>query len=149
MVPEIHHGPVKQGFQPIPNAGAYPTNQLTITNSQQKDSLLELASTMVLQPGEAAILSCDPERDRTLGSFLFTFVEANSDRKLQHLVLIWAGRNKSGTIEADKLHSSVDRPKDPREAGPEPRDGKAATDKNAIKKDVDVKDKEKDKSSIH
>lgn len=151
MVPEIHHGPVKQGYQPIKSIGPYPNNEMTITNSQQKDSLLDLASTIVLQPGEAAVLGCDPDRDRTLGSFLFTFDEANSDRKMQHLVLIWAGRNKSGTIEADKLHSSVDRPQDPRGAKPESRDGKAATDKvkDAIKKDVGVKDKEKDKSSIH
>jgi hypothetical protein len=114
MVPEIHHGPIKQGYQPIANAGPYPINQLAISHSQQKDSLLDLTSTMVLQPGETAILSCDPERDRTLGAFLFTFVEANSDRRMQHLVLIWASRNKSGMIEADKLHSSVDRPKEGR-----------------------------------
>lgn len=114
LVPEIHHGPFKQGFQPIGAGGAYPVNQLTITSSQQKDSLLEIASTMILQPGEAAVLSCDVERDRSLGSFLFSFDEANSDRKLQRLVLIWARRNNSGMIEADKLHSPIDRPKEKR-----------------------------------
>jgi hypothetical protein len=31
---------------------------------------------------------------------------------MQHLVLIWANRNTSGTIEADKLHFSTDRPKE-------------------------------------
>jgi hypothetical protein len=126
MVPEIHHGPVKQGYQPIANAGAYPSNQLTIATSQQKDSLLELASTLVLQPGEAALLSCDVNRDRSLGSFLFTFDEANSDRKMQHLVLIWASRNRSGTIEANKLHSSVDRPAEHRGAKPQSAGGKGS-----------------------
>jgi hypothetical protein len=149
IVPEIHHGPVKQGYQPIKSVGPYPNNQMTITNSQQKDSLLDLASTIVLQPGEVAVLGCDANRDRTLGSFLFTFDEANSDRKLQHLVLIWASRNKSGTIEADKLHSSVDRPTDSRPAKLEPEGGKAAAEKldDAFKKDVGVKDKNTDKPS--
>lgn len=149
MVPEIHHGPVKQSYQPIKSIGPYPNNQMAIMNSQQKDSLLDLASAIVLQPGEAAVLGCDPDRDRTLGSFLFTFDEANSDRKMQHLVLIWAGRNKSGTIEADKLHSSVDRPSDPQTAKLEAHGGKVAVEKaeNASKNAVGETDKRKDKPS--
>ena len=57
IIPEIHHGPVKQGFQPIANLGPYPLNQLTISNSQQQDSLQDLTSTLVLQPGEVAVIS--------------------------------------------------------------------------------------------
>ncbi|ODT98685.1 MAG: hypothetical protein ABS79_05475 [Planctomycetes bacterium SCN 63-9] len=150
MVPEIHYGPVKTGYQPIANAGAYPLNQMSITNSQQQDSLTDLAATTVLQPGEVAVFTCDTELDRSLGSFLFTFREANSDRRMQHLVMIKASRNQSGTIEAEKLHASSDRPKESRlfRLGPKPSEPAASDDssksadtpKDGVKKDDTPKD---------
>ena len=128
ILPEIHYGPMKQGFQPIASPGPYPVNQLTISNSQEQDSLQELMSSTIIQPGEVVLISCDAAQDRTLGSFLFTFVEANSDRKMQHLVMIWASRNKTGTIEADKLHTPVDRPQEKRGSKPDSKAGLTTKD---------------------
>ena len=135
---------MKRAYQNVPNLGAYPINQLTISDSQQQDSLLELTSTSVLQPGEVAVMTCDAERENTLGSFLFTLIEANSDRRMQHLVLIWASRNKTGTIEADKLHSSVDRPKESEAAKPDAKTSQTpeADTADSAKKDVGLKSKD-------
>ncbi|WP_422927707.1 hypothetical protein [Singulisphaera sp. PoT] len=93
ILPEIHHGPITRGFSAMPNTGEFSPRQFVQKDGQQEDALRELATTLNLKPGQVAVLGCDGSRKRSLGSFLFTETEANSDRLLQRVVLIWATRS--------------------------------------------------------
>ena len=96
FVPEIQHGPVQHTFGAAANAGPFAPQQFVMKDGQQEDTLRELAATLTLQPGQVAVVGCRAERERSLGSFLFTQPEANSDRILQKVLLVWASRGTSG-----------------------------------------------------
>ena len=92
FVPEIHHGPIQRTFGALPNSGPLAPQQFMQKDSQQEDSLRELATTLTLQPGQVAVVGCRPDASRSLGAFLLTQPEVNSDRLLQRVVLVWASR---------------------------------------------------------
>lgn len=103
FVPEIHHGPIQRAFTAVPNAGSYTPQQFMQKDGQQEDSLRELSTTLTLQPGQVAVVGCLPEATQSLGSFLFTHAEANSDRLLQRVLLVWASREGSSTPQSATL----------------------------------------------
>ena len=90
FVPEIHHGPVRHDFAAAPNANPLAPQQFVVKNGQQEEALSDLAATLTLQPGQIVVLGARGDRDRSLGSFLFTQTELNSDRVLRKVLLIWA-----------------------------------------------------------
>lgn len=92
FVPEIHHGPILRAFSALPNAGAYSPQQFMQKDGQQEETLRELATSLSVLPGQVVVVGCNPEASKSLGSFLFTKPEPNSDRLLQHVLLIWASR---------------------------------------------------------
>jgi len=134
FVPEIQHGPVQHTFGAAANAGPFAPQQFVMKDGQQEDTLRELAATLTLQPGQVAVVGCRAERERSLGSFLFTQPEANSDRILQKVLLVWASRGTSGdssrgstllpALEPVEPPDSSDRPDPPviapDQAGPKP-----------------------------
>lgn len=97
FVPEIHHGPVQRRFDAMPN-GAGPMNamQFAVKDGQQEETLRDLAAALTLQPGQVAVVGCDPDRRGSLGAFLLTQPEANSDRLTQKVLLVWASRTNRG-----------------------------------------------------
>lgn len=97
IVPEIHHGQLQRVFSQLPNAGANAPHQFMQKDGQQEDTLRELATTLKLKPGQVAVLGCHADASRSLGAFLFTETEANSDRLLQKVILIWATRTAAIT----------------------------------------------------
>lgn len=98
LVPEIHHGPVLRRYDSLPNnAGTVNTMQFMVKDGQQEDTLRDLAATITLQPGQVAVVGCLPDRPRSLGAFLCTHPEPNSDRIIQKVLLIWARRTNMGT----------------------------------------------------
>lgn len=99
FTPEIHHGPVQRSFQPVHQAAAYAPQQFKITDGQREESLRDLSADIVLEPGQVAVLGGVPERDRSLGSFLFTLADAQADQRRQRLVLVWAARNQLGFVD--------------------------------------------------
>lgn len=106
ITPELHHGPVRQGWGPAPGGSAFAPQQIIMHNGQQEDTLRELAATLNVHAGQVAVISCAPGAKRTsLGGFLFTALEANSDRPVQKAVLIWASRSEDGTIDDPALPS--------------------------------------------
>ncbi|WP_406697844.1 hypothetical protein V5E97_03255 [Singulisphaera sp. Ch08] len=111
FVPEIHHGPIQRAFTALPNAGSYSPQQFMQKDGQQEESLRELATTLTLQPGQIAVVGCLPEASRSLGSFMFTQPEANSDRLLQRVLLVWASREGVNQPVSSSLPSLV--PVDP------------------------------------
>ncbi len=97
IVPEIHHGPVLRRYDSLPNGGGgVNPMQFMLKDSQQEETLRDLSATLTLQPGQVTVIGCDPDRRGSLGHFLFTRAEANSDRLTQKVVLFWASRNLSG-----------------------------------------------------
>jgi hypothetical protein len=101
IVPEIHHGPFQRGFGAAPNSGLNAPMHFTIKDGQQEDSLRDLAVTLTLEPNQVAVVGCRAERDSSLGSFLFTQSEANSDRVIQKVLLVWATRTHFGQSDGE------------------------------------------------
>jgi hypothetical protein len=96
FVPEIHFGPIQHAFGAVPNAGAYAPQRFMLKDGQEEETLRDLATTLILQPGQVAVVGCRAEKERSLGTFLFTQPEVNSDRLLQKVLLIWASRSSQG-----------------------------------------------------
>ena len=97
LVPEIHHGPVQRTFQALPTASPIGPQEFMINNGQQEETIRELATTLVLAPGQIAVIGCRPEFKRSLGSFMLTQSVAHSDQRIEKLIMIWASRNLQGT----------------------------------------------------
>ncbi len=96
IVPEILHGPIKQAIGSIATGGTYSPQMMTIKNGQEEETIRELAANLNLQPDQAVVIGCRPDKPHSLGSFLLTEREANSDRITQKVVLMWALQGKSG-----------------------------------------------------
>jgi hypothetical protein len=128
IVPEIHYGPIQRTFQALPNAAAVQPQEFRINNGQQEDTIRELTTTLVLEPGQVAVIGCRPEQKRSLGSFMLTQSVAGSDQRMEKLILIWASRNLQGQGPNDREPTVSDRPKlFRRVTGPPAPTGPAAT----------------------
>ena len=110
LVPEIHHGPTQRNFQAMPTASPVGPQEFVIRNGQQEETIRDLATTLVLAPGQIAVIGYRPEYKRSLGSFLLTQSVAHSDQQLEKLVMIWAVRNLQGQGDNDGTSSTTDRP---------------------------------------
>jgi hypothetical protein len=110
MTPEIQHGPIQRTFQAQPNAAAMAPQEFTINTGQQEETIRELAATMVLDPGQVAVIGSRPEQKRSLGSFMLTQAVAHSDQRLEKVILIWASRNLTGQGPNDGAKTNGDRP---------------------------------------
>jgi hypothetical protein len=96
LVPEVHHGQNRRTIAPLENAGPFAPQEFAIKDGQQEDILRELTTSIDVQPGQTVVVGCRPDKTRSLGTFLFTQPEANSDRMLQSVLLLQATRNKVG-----------------------------------------------------
>jgi hypothetical protein len=106
--PEIHHGPVLQRFDALPNnaGGSLNAMQFRLKDGQLEETFRDLAASFTLQPGQAAAIGCDPDRRGSVGTFLFTQPEPNSDRLTQKVVLLWAVRSDLGEPGSQPTPSS-------------------------------------------
>jgi hypothetical protein len=111
LVPEIHHGPIQRTFQALPNAAAIQPPEFSINTGQHEETIRELATKFVLDPGQVAVIGCRPEYKRGLGSFLLTQSVAQSDQRIEKLILIWASRNLQGQGQKDRESNTSDRPR--------------------------------------
>ena len=96
VVPEIHHGETRRTIAPLEGGGPFAQREFSIKDSQQEDVLRELAVNVDLQPGQTLVIGCRPQQSRSLGSFLFTRTEPDSDQTFQSVLLIQATRNHQG-----------------------------------------------------
>lgn len=104
LVPELHHGPMQHGFAPDQASSPFAVQQFVMKEGQQEDTLRELAATITLEPGQVAVIGCLPDHERSLGYFMMTAPEANSDRLVQKVALIWASRTTSDTFAASSTN---------------------------------------------
>jgi hypothetical protein len=105
IVPEVHHGPMRQGFGMVPHAGVATPHEFQMVSGQDEETFRDLSATLMIGRGQIAVLGARPERPGSLGDLLFQRPEANSDRVLQTLVLIWAGRNE-GPSDGEAGHGA-------------------------------------------
>jgi hypothetical protein len=110
LVPEIHFGPIQRTFQTVPNAAAINPQAFQINNGQEEDTIRELGTSLMLEPGQVAVIGCRPELKRGLGTFFFTQPVAHSDQRMEKLILIWASRNLQGVGPDDRSSKAKDRP---------------------------------------
>lgn len=107
IVPEVHHGPVRPSWSTAPGGGAYAPQQLVPHNGQAEESYRELAAEIRLLPGQVAAIGAVPERRGSLGHFLFTTREANSDRLKQMVLLVRASSTDAKPDEGPVLPSGL------------------------------------------
>lgn len=97
IMPEIHHGPVRQSWSTASGGGAFAPQQLVPHTGQTEETYRELAISLPLMPGQVAVVGALPERRGSLGHFLFTARQPNSDRLDQKLLLVRATRSDDGS----------------------------------------------------
>lgn len=97
VVPQIQHGEKRRTIGALENAGNFAPQEFAIKDAQQEEILRELATSILVKPGQTLVVGCRSEKARSLGSFLFLQAEAKSDRMLQSVLLIQPGRNNDGT----------------------------------------------------
>ncbi len=121
VVPEIQHGTRRRTIGAVENAGSFAPQEFAIKDGQQQEILRELAATIALKPGQTLVIGCRPAQARTLGTFLFLQPEAKSDRMLQAVLLVKAGRNNDGTSPLkiiEEVTNDPTNPASPSVAGP-------------------------------
>ena len=91
VVPEVHHGKVRQDWGPDPN-GAFSGQQFLMKIGQTEETFRDLAATVTLRPGQIAVIGGQADRRGSLGKFLFSEPEGTSDRPLQKVLFVWASR---------------------------------------------------------
>ena len=121
IAPELHHGPIQTGFVVAPGATPMTPGQIMPKTGQKEETFREMAATLVLKPGQVAVIGGRHDKRGSLGNFLFGAVEPDSDREVEKVVFLWATRSESGkTDRAIPPPGLV--PIDP---APEPRAAKA------------------------
>ncbi len=90
VVPELHHGPIRRRVGTDANASPFEPMEFTLVDGQQEETFRDLAATVTLRAGQAMAVGSRPELTRSLGGFLMTEPEPNSDRMLQKVLLVWA-----------------------------------------------------------
>lgn len=98
IVPELHHGPVQKGWAVAPGATPMTPSQIITKDGQKEEAFRELASTLVLRPGQVAVLGGRHEKRGSLGDFLFGALEKDSDRPVERVIFLWAGRSDAAAI---------------------------------------------------
>lgn len=127
IVPEIQHGARQRTIGALEGAGSFAPQEFAIKEAQQAELLRELTAHITLKPGQTLVIGCRPAQVRTLGAFLFLQPEPKSDRMLQKVLLIQAGRNNDGTPPLKVVEELVDAgAPEPAAAGSVPTPARAA-----------------------
>lgn len=120
LTPEVHHGPIQRSYQPLQQPTPYAQQEFKIADGQKQDAVRSLTARLVVEPGQAVVLGCLPEQERSLGAFLFTANGDQPDSRSQRIVLVWAERNQLGVIDDRKKPAKQDAIEDPADLGPTP-----------------------------
>jgi hypothetical protein len=100
VLPEIAHGPVRQGWSSASGgAGALAPQQLIMRNGQQEETFRDLAASLALGPNQVLVVAALPEKKGSLGHFLLVRTVPNSDRPLHQVFFLWASRSDESTPE--------------------------------------------------
>jgi hypothetical protein len=98
IVPEIHHGDSRRTIAPLQGNGPFSPQEFSIKDGQQEEVLRDMAVSVDLLPGQTLVIGCRSQQQGSLGTFLFTRPEPNTDQVFQSVLLIQARRNHLGEI---------------------------------------------------
>jgi hypothetical protein len=99
IVPEMHHGPVQNGWGVAGGSTPMAPQQLIARNGQKEETFRDMACTLVLKPGQVAVIGGRHDKRGSLGDFLFGEPESDDDQPLQKVLFVWAGRNNANGPE--------------------------------------------------
>lgn len=99
VTPELHHGPMQQGWSVAGGATPMTPGQIIPKHGQKEESFRDMACTLTLKPGQVAVIGGRHEKRGSLGDFLFGDVEPDSDRQVQKVVFVWATRSGSDDVD--------------------------------------------------
>jgi hypothetical protein len=100
IAPELHHGPMQRGWGVADGSTPMSPQQIIARNGQQEETFRDMASSLVLKPGQVAVIGGRHDRRGSLGDFLFGEPESNNDQPLQKVLFLWASRSDSGVPES-------------------------------------------------
>ena len=95
IAPELHHGPVQQGWGVAAGGTAMTPGQIISKPGQKEEVFRDLACTVVLKPGQVLVLGGRHDKRGSLGDFLFGSIGPDADRPSEKVIFIWAGRSGS------------------------------------------------------
>lgn len=93
VLPELHHGPQQRRFAPDASAGAFAPQQLLMKDGQEEENFHDLAVSVLLAPGQVAVLGCAPGLPSSLGEVLMVEPGSNGETSRQKLLLLSARRD--------------------------------------------------------
>lgn len=96
FAPELHHGPIQQGWGVAPGATTMTPGQIVSKNGQKEETFRDMAATLVLKPGQVAVIGGRHDKRGSVGDYLFGAVEPDSDRPIEKVVFLWATRSEVG-----------------------------------------------------
>lgn len=99
ITPEVHHGPIQQGWSVAAGGTPMTPQQIIPKSGQQEETFRDMACTLVLKPGQVLVLGGRHDKRGSLGDFLFSEPEANSDRPVEKVLFVWASRSDAGSPE--------------------------------------------------
>jgi hypothetical protein len=103
LVPELHHGPVQKGWSVAPGATSITPGQIIAREGQKEESFRDLAASLVLRPGQVAVLGGRHEKRGSFGDFLFGSSEKDGDQPLEKVIFLWAGRSDAQSADLGPL----------------------------------------------
>ena len=95
IAPELHHGPIQQGWGVAAGGTAMTPGQIISKPGQKEEAFRDLTCTVVLKPGQVLVLGGRHDKRGSLGNFLFGDAGPDGDRAVEKVVFIWAGRSGS------------------------------------------------------
>ena len=98
ITPEIHFGPMQQGWGVAGGATPMTPQQIILKSGQQEETFREMTTTLTLKPGQVAVIAGRHEKRGSLGGFMFGEAEAQNDRTNEKVIFVWAARSESGVI---------------------------------------------------
>jgi len=96
IAPELHHGPLQQGWGIAPGATTMTPGQIISKAAQKEETFRDMAATVVLKPGQIAVIGGRHDKRGSLGNFLFGAEEPDSDRPIERVIFVWATRSERG-----------------------------------------------------
>ncbi len=68
-------------------------------SGQQEENFRALAATLTVHAGQVVVVGAVPGKRGSLGHFLFTAVEPDSDREIQKFLFLWASRSEDAPTD--------------------------------------------------
>lgn len=109
IVPELHHGPIQRDWAAAPSPSPYAAQEIVRKEGQKEEAFRDLTIPVKILPNQTLVIGCLLDKPKSLGAFLLTEPELNSDRLKQKVLLVKGVRsNGSDPALAKTAAATVD-----------------------------------------